>query len=85
MFCKDTVHTEARIELTPAFFEGDSNSVDNLLKGYIKDSICERPYQEGYVECELKRKRRDNDWGWFVYKLSLIHIFLDHGHALLQC
>lgn len=68
VFCKDTVHTEARIELTPAFFEGDSNSVDNLLKGYIKDSICERPYQEGYVECELKRKRRDDDWGWFVYK-----------------
>lgn len=52
----------------PCIFEGDSNSVDNLLKGYIKDSICERPYQEGYVECELKRKRRDNDWGWFVYK-----------------
>ena len=22
VFCKDTVHTEARIELTPAFFEG---------------------------------------------------------------
>lgn len=68
VFCKDTVHTEAKMELTPAFFEGDSNSVDNLLKSYIKDSICERPYQEGYVECELKRKHRDNDWGWFVYK-----------------
>ncbi|WP_415958194.1 hypothetical protein [Paraprevotella xylaniphila] len=69
VFCKDTVHTEARIELTPAFFEGNSNSVDNLLKSYIKDSICERPYQEGYVECELKRKRGDNDGGQFVYKL----------------